>query len=176
MNVITNCQACQIQKQGSNRGYGQLVPRIVDMTIWDTIAVDTIGPWTISLNDQEYIFRALTIIDINSNLAEIVRINNPSASHVSMKFQNTWLARYPRPTKCIHDNGGEFVGPEFQQMLQINGIQSVPTTIKNPQNNAICVRMHSTIENMIRTRLHDIHINQSPNDFIDTILADAIFA
>ena len=37
--------------------------------------------------------------------------------------------------------------------------------------------MHSsTIENMIRTRLHNIHINQTPNDFIDTILADAIFA
>jgi Reverse transcriptase (RNA-dependent DNA polymerase)./Integrase core domain. len=175
MNIINNCEACQIQKRGSNRGYGQLIPRKVDMTIWDTIAVDTIGPWTVTINDQEYNFRALTIIDINSNLAEIVRIDNPSAPHVSIKFQNTWLARYPRPTKCIHDNGGEF-GPEFQQMLRINGIQSVPTTIKNPQSNAICERMHSTIENMIRTRLHNIHINQTPNDFIDTILADATFA
>jgi hypothetical protein len=175
MNIISNCETCQFQKKGSNKGYGQLIPRTVNMIIWDTIAVDTIGPWTTTINDHEYIFRALTIIDINSNLTEIVRIDNPSAQHVSMKFQNTWLARYPRPTKCIHDNGGEF-GPEFQQMLQINGIQSISTTIKNPQSNAICERMHSTIENMIRTRLHNTHINLSPNDFIDTIIADAIFA
>jgi hypothetical protein len=175
MNTITNCEACQFQKRGSNKGYGQLIPREVNMVIWDTVAVDTIGPWTLTINDHEYTFRALTIIDINSNLAEIVRINYPSAPHVAMKFQNTWLARYPRPAKCIHDNGGEF-GPEFQQMLHIRGIQSIPTTIKNPQSNAICERMHSTIENMIRTRLHNIHINQAPNDFMDTIIADAIFA
>jgi hypothetical protein len=173
--IVSNCESCQIQKQGSNKGYGQLNPRIVDIKIWDTIAVNLIGPWTMTINQQDFTFKALTIIDINSNLTEIVRINKALAQHVAMKFQNTWLSRYPKPTKCIHDNGTEFTN-EFQQMLITNGIQSINTTVKNPQSNAICERMHQTVENMIRTRLHKNTNTQPPIDFIDTILADAIFA
>ena len=39
-----------------------------------------------------------------------------------MKFENDWLARYPRPERCIHDNGGEFTGIPFIHMLVLNGI------------------------------------------------------
>jgi hypothetical protein len=60
-------------------------------------------------------------------------------------------------------------------MLITNGIQSINTTIKNPQSNAICERMHQTVENMIWTRLHKNTNTQPPTDFIDTILADTVF-
>ena len=112
------------------------------------MAVDTIGPWTVKINNFEYIFKALTMININSNITEITRINNTSSQHITMKFQNTWLARYPKPSKCIHDDGIEF-GYEFHHMSKVNKIQSVATTIKNPQSNAICKKIHQTIENMI---------------------------
>jgi len=57
---------------------------------------------------------------------------------VAQKFENTWLARYPLPSFCLQDNGGEFIGREFQLMLQQNNIKDKPTTIKNPMANAIC--------------------------------------
>ena len=56
--------------------------------------------------------------------------------------------------RCIHDNGGKFIGADFQRMLEINGIKDVPTTVKNPQSNAICERMHQTAANVLRTLLH----------------------
>jgi hypothetical protein len=31
--------------------------------------------------------------------------------------ENTWLCRYPRPTQCIFENGSEFWGAEFANML-----------------------------------------------------------
>ena len=66
-------------------------------------------------------------------LAEVIHINNKSTAHISKLFENNWLARYPRPSHCIHDNGEEFTGAAFLHMLRVNGIKDVTTTVKNPQ-------------------------------------------
>ena len=60
----------------------------------------------------------------------------------------------PRPVECIFDQGGEFIGQAFQQVLQTHGIQPKPTTVKNPQANAICERLHQTVENALRPLMH----------------------
>ena len=62
---------------------------------------------------SSFIFQALTCIDAVTNLAEVIRINNKTSAHISMLFENNWLARYPRPSRCIQDNGGEFTGAAF---------------------------------------------------------------
>jgi hypothetical protein len=85
---------------------------------------------------------------------ELVRIKNKTAAHIGMLFENTWVSRYPKPERCVHDNGNEFLGADFQRILVVNGIANVPTTVKNPQSNAICERMHQTAGNIIRTLTH----------------------
>ncbi len=64
------------------------------------------------------------------------------------------LSRYPWAARCVHDNVGEFVGPEFQFLLQSCRIKDAPTSSKNPQANAICERMHQTVGNILCTLLH----------------------
>eukprot|EP00957_Ditylum_brightwellii_P184548 14055540-Ditylum_brightwellii.AAC.1 len=81
---------------------------------WSDVVVDLIGPWKITIKGKEIEFNALTSIDLVSNLAKIIRIDNKTSEHVAQRFENSWLARYPRPVKCIHDNGGEFIGGAFQ--------------------------------------------------------------
>jgi hypothetical protein len=120
----------------------------------------------------------LTCIDRITNLVELTRIDNKTAAHVAMKTENTWMARYPRPQRCVHDKGGEFMGYEFQRMLQQNGIQDVPTTSRNPQANAVCEQMHQTVGNVLRTLLKtnppgNIH---AAEELIDTALATAMYA
>ena len=78
---------------------------------------------------------------------------------MAQQFANCWLSRYPWPQKCVHDNGGEFTGWEFQQLLEQCRIQDAPTTSRNPQANAICERMHQTMGNVLRTLLHGHPIN-----------------
>ena len=119
-------------------------------TRWLEVAVDLIGPWSIKVNSQESVFHALTCIDTVTNLAEVICIENKTAAHISMLFENHWLSRYPRPSRCIHDNGGAFTGVPFLCMLTVNGIKDVSTTIKNPQANAICERLHQTISSNLR--------------------------
>ena len=78
-------------------------------------------------------------------------MDSPKARHAARAFELGWLHRYPRPVRCIHDQGNEYLGPEFQSLLKKNGIQDVPISVRNPQANAICERMHQVVGNALRT-------------------------
>ena len=122
---------------------------------WEEVLVDMIGPWKIEINKFEYQFRALTCIDTVIGLPEIIPVDNTTSLSVAQAFEDNWLSQYPAPLRCIHDNGNEFLGPAFSQMLQRNRIKSVPTTVKNPQANTIVERMHQSISTMIVISLQE---------------------
>ena len=63
-------------------------------------------------------------------------------------------------------------------MLRANGIKDVTTTVKNPQANAICERLHQSISNTLRTMLHTYPPNNidQTNDIMDTCFATAAYA
>ena len=84
---------------------------------WNEVAIDLIGPWKIKVRGKVVEFNALTCIDTASNLVELIRIDNKTAAHIKSKFVQSWLSRYPRPIRCVHDRGGEFIGQEFQWLL-----------------------------------------------------------
>ena len=171
------CDACQRHKL-DGRGYGLLPERDVHGQPFNDVAVDLIGPWNIELGGQTYEFNALTCIDPVTNLVELTRIERKTSRNITRKFEQTWLARYPWPKNCIHDNGGEFTGVEFQRLLQRTNIKDKPTTSRNPTANAICERMHQTVGNVLRTLLYT---NPPENldeasDLVDDALATAMHA
>ena len=172
------CDACQRYKV-DGKSYGQLPPRDVRMAPWEQVDVDLIGPWTVQTGTGRiYEFRALTGIDRVTNLSELIRIDNKTSSHVASKFDQSWLSRYPRPFSCVHDNGGEFTGWEFQAMLKDFGIKDVPTTSRNPTANGICERMHQSVGNTLRTLIHT-HPPRTladAKDLVDEALATAAHA
>ena len=85
---------------------------------------------------------------------ELVAIPNKETLTVARALDRAWFSRYPRPVECVHDNGREFVGIEFQEMLQSYGVKSKLTTVRNPQANGILERTHQVIGNLLRsTRL-----------------------
>jgi hypothetical protein len=89
-------------------------PRNETSVPWSDVAVDLIGPWKVQVGERLLEISALTSIDIASTLGEIIRIEEKTSEHVFQKFENLWLARYPRPIRVIHDQGGEFTGHPFQ--------------------------------------------------------------
>jgi hypothetical protein len=105
-----------------------LPEREVRIAPWEEVAIDLIGPWkvkAVKVGNEVCEFNALTCIDTASNLVELVRIDNKTAAHIRDKFSQTWLCRYPRPIRCIHDKGGEFVGREFQWLLEMFSIKDI---------------------------------------------------
>lgn len=150
-----NCEVCQRYKV-DNHNYGKLAARDVRAAPWEQVDVDLIGPWKIKTGTgKTYEFLALTSIDRVTGLPELIRIDNKTSQHVADKFNESWLSRYPRPFACCHDNGGEFTGWEFQQLLSNFGIKDVPTTSRNPAANGICERMHKSIGNDLTTFIHE---------------------
>jgi len=93
-----------------------------------------------------------------------------------------WIARYPRPLRCIHDNGDEFTAQEFQDTLKYYGIQDVATTVKNPQANSVVERMHLTAGSIFRSMVTEAQRNKRHllpadiDDFVDSALASAQYA
>jgi transposase InsO family protein len=81
-------------------------------------------------------------------------------------------------SKTDYDQGGEFTGWAFQDMLERHFIQRCPTTAKNPQANAICEQMHQSVGNSLRVLRQwtpPAGINDA-NMLVDTALANAIYA
>ena len=169
---IGRCRPCMRQKN-IGPGYGHIPERGDYPHPFEEVAVDLLGPWKIKVGGRTIELRALSCTDTGSNLTELPRIDSKTSKHITLKFENEWLSRYPRPFGVIHDNGGEFIGAAFQSMLATNGIKSIPTTVKNPQANAIAERTHLIIGDMVRTNVEDLNIAnmRDANMMIDTVLA-----
>ena len=107
---------------------------------WEEIAIDTIGPWKIGIPGFDIvIFNGYTIIDTCTNLLEIKRATqrNPTGQESCHVFDEAWLSRYPKPVRCIFDQGKEFLNSDFCGHLVNLGIKAVPTSVANPQANAV---------------------------------------
>ena len=173
---VAGCEICSKEKP-VGPGYGHLPGREVNGHPWREVAIDTIGPWPLVVDGQRIEFRALTIVDTVTNLAEVVRVENMQARHIAMLFHNHWLCRHPRPTRVIFDQGTEFQG-NFLQALNHYQIQASPIGTKNPQANGICERMHVSITNTLRVyeNIDPPQGLQAAHHIVDTAIANAVFA
>jgi hypothetical protein len=95
--------------------------------------------------------QALTIIDKATGWPEFIATRNKNSYHISILFDSDRLCRYPRPHRVIHDNGTEFTGSEFQELLTSYGIKAKSTTVRNPMSNGVIERVHLTMGDMLRT-------------------------
>ena len=164
-------------KKQQARPYGEAPPREASAHPWREVAVDSIGPWNLEVGGHKIEFKALTMIDIVTNLVKLKRLDNMTATHVGLQFETQWLARYPWPLYCVHDQGTEFTGYQFQRVLARHDIRSRPITTKNPQANAICERMHQTIGNNLRAM---VSLNPpegivTATQMVDTALANCLY-
>ena len=93
-------------------------------------------------------------------------------------MKQVWLSRYPRPGLVGHDNGGEFIGPEFRNLLEDFAITDVHTTSRNPTGNSIVERLHLTIGNVLRalTREKEPKTLLEAQNYMDSALATAFHA
>ncbi len=126
----------------------------MQIAAWEEIAINLIGPWKVKVNSQQVVFNALTCINTALNLVKLILADNKTAKHICDKVIQSWLCQYPCPVQCLHDKGGEFIGQNFQWLLEIFSIKYVCSTSKNPRSDAIRERMHQTVNNVLRTLMH----------------------
>jgi transposase InsO family protein len=156
---VKNCSICQTYKITAVKKYGKIpLPRSPTIKPWEEVHVDMIGPWTVhfELSNQPGTtivqhLQALTIIDKGTGWPEFIATQSKSSQQIAILFDGAWLCRYPRPNRVVFDNGGEFMGGEFQELLVSYGVKPVPTTVRNPKSNGVIERVHLTMGDMLRT-------------------------
>ena len=149
--------------------------------------VDLIVPYTIKNKDGKITdfrcstttnlatgwFKMVDLPDI-SQLTEKDRLKSikwrivKSSVGVARLLNQQWLNHYPRANYITYDNGSEFK-LHFESLWDSFGITSKPTTVKNPEVNAILERVHGVLGNTIDTCGPDM----SPT-IIDSMITDFI--
>ncbi len=168
--LVLKCQVCQQYKITAVRKYGMIPLSTSDtVLLWVEVHVDMIGPWPVqyesSLTPGKTSIdkiQALKIIDKTTGCPEFIVTRNKSSYHISILFDNDWLCRYPHPQHVIHDNGTEFAGSEFQELLSSYGIKAKSTLVRNPKSNGVIEYVH-LMGDMLRT------ITFSGNDWLQDL-------
>ncbi len=172
---VKKSRSCQINKRRKLK-YGKLPTKLVISTPWEALYVDLIGPYTLKGRDGTQIdFMCLTMIDPASSWFEIVELPvietitpvitkqgtkthtitkenyfDKTSTMISHLVNKTWFSRYPHCQNIIYDNGSEFK-LHFETLCDSYGIKRKPTSVKNPQANAILERVHQVIMTMLHT-------------------------
>lgn len=169
------CRKCRLLKK-KTRQYGHLPAKKAEYKPWRRLCVDLIGPYPVQdATGKVHQLLALTMIDPATSWFEIAEIPNKTAETVALTLDRMWFCRYPRPREITYDQGGEFTGTEFQELLQSYGIKRKPATSRNPQSNGVIERVHLTLHNMLRT--FDLTLQtMDPIDPWSGYLAAAAFA
>ncbi len=97
-----------------------------------------------------------------------------SSAQISNLVYKAWFSRYPCCQYIIYDNGSEFK-LHFQSLCDMYGIKLKPTSVKNPQANAILEHIHGVLRNMLRTSKLGMAELVKASD-IDVFLSDAAWA
>jgi hypothetical protein len=94
-----------------------------------------------------------------------------SSVQISNLVYKTWFSRYPHCQYLIYNNGSEFKH-HFHALCDAYGIKQKPTSVKNPQANAILEHIHAVFTNMLRTAELDMAKSVKASD-INVFLSDA---
>ena len=122
---VASCDSCQCNKQSNKKPYGKipLTPALRNKGPWEKVQVDCCGPWTIRYKNEvtgrisNFSIHLLSMVDVCNGWPEFARIPSANSIATSKAFDKNWLCWYPCPKECGHDNGKEFMGIEFQEML-----------------------------------------------------------
>jgi hypothetical protein len=188
-----------------NHKYGKLLARLAITTPWEALCMDLIGPYTLKGKDKTVIdFMCITMINPATSWFDIAElpISQPSEldiptgtmghkgkdKHIQQKqtyfdktsatvrtlVNRTWFSRYPRSLYIIYDNGSEFK-LHFETLCDSYDLKCTPTSVKNPQANAILECVHQTIMTILHISELDMADTINESDIAD-IITDGPFA
>ena len=89
-----------------------------------------------------------------------------TSATVGRLVNKTWFSHYPLSQYIIYDNGSEFK-LHFKTLCESYGLKHKPTSVKNPQGNAILEQVHQTIMAMLCTAELDMAETVSKSDIAD---------
>ena len=124
--------------------------------IGDLIVSDLCGPFETSIGNYKYF---ITWIETKSHFANIDFIKDKESLTITTSFKHyiAWLSRQKNANvkRIRTDNGGEYMGKEFQDICAKSGIIHETTSPHTPEHNGIAERYNRTLQEGALTLRHD---------------------
>ena len=139
--VVGTCRHCQLYKSSAQK-IAVLIQRIECRATFELAATDLVMfPRT-----PRGFIGCFVVVDHYSKWAVAVPVRRKTSAAVAVAFEQRVLPAFlRRPARLLTDNGGEFVGPEFQEVLKRWGIQQTFSTPYRPQSNGAVERLNRTL-------------------------------
>jgi hypothetical protein len=109
-----------------------------------------------------------------TNYTKVAETFDKTFAQISNLVYKRCFSRYPCCQYLIYDNGSEFK-LHFCALCETYGIKRKPTSLKNPEANAILERIHAVITDMLGTAELDMAKLVKASDK-DVFLSDAAWA
>lgn len=152
---VSRCRVCQQAKSTALKPAGLMgTQRIVDRP-WQAISLDLMGPFVRSSRGYKYLF---VVVDYFSKYSLLFPLRAATARLVSKHLEEDVFLVYGVPSFVICDNGSEFIGQPFKDLLKEYKVKTVYTPSRHPQANPT-ERVNRTIGNMLRSYVGDNHRN-----------------
>lgn len=142
---IRNCIICAKRKtRGLTKAPLQSLP--VYEVIWETMAMDIVGPLTETREGYKYI---LVASDYATRFVITRPMKDQSASTVARIFVEDIILEYGAPQRVLTDQGRNFVSELVSSVCDLFEIDQLRTTAYHPQTDGLVERFNKTMVNML---------------------------
>jgi transposase InsO family protein len=146
---LASCPSCQKHKdkrQDDEQG------SILCSEPFDSIAIDTMGPFPASADDMKYV---IVLIDEFSRFVELVPARDVSARSAANAILQVF-GRFGAPRQIKSDNGTQFTAQVIQELLALLNVSHNYSLPYRPQSNAMVERANREILKHLRHLVYDL--------------------
>ena len=95
----------------------------------------------------------LYVIDMWSKLIQARLLKTKKCEEVTAAIMDCWVSVYGAFERTIHDNGGEFTGKEFKEMMDLLGVIDGTSATHSPWSCKVVGRLHAVVDSTYETLL-----------------------
>ena len=156
VSYIKQCLICAKRKAGGATK-APLRPMPPANEVWDRIAMDIVGPLTVSDNGFKYI---LVISDYASRFVFTIPMIDQKATTVAEHFVKEIICKYGTPKTVLTDQGTNFESKLIKNICDIFNINKQHTTAYHPQTDGLVERFNRTLGDMLAS-----YTSNEPNEW-----------
>lgn len=152
---VRNCDHCNKNKP-SNRTIEPMILTETPQKPFDTLIIDTIGPFKESENHNKY---AVTLICNLTKYLVTVPIPNKEARTIANAIVDNCFLIYGPMTNILSDRGTEYVNKIMQEVCQLLQIKHTTSTAYHHETLGSIERNHRVLNEYLRTYVNKTHDN-----------------
>ena len=145
---VKKCPICQLEKTTRIKNQSESIIPDIPLNPNNKIALDIFGPLSTTPRGNKYI---LSIQDRLTRYTTLIPLKSDTSTAIVEALIEQYIYIYGSPKTILTDQGSNFLSELTDQFEKALKIKHIKTTAFHPQSNGNIGRMHSTLNNLIKT-------------------------